>query len=111
KPRSPVQQLAQPLLATMARAEPPLACSAHTKTGAALTALRVKTAAAAAGLSLSETSNNTSSPCSLMPPRAAPAAKSWGDVTPPPGTGWNGPEYSDGIIQPFIISGLATYNR
>ena len=48
-PCSPVQTLEQPLLATMAWAFRPRTCSCDTSTGAPLTWLVVKTAAARAG--------------------------------------------------------------
>ena len=65
-PSSPVQALAQPLLATMARATPPERdrCSFDTSTGAACARLVVNTATAVAGRS--ETSERQVEPADSL---------------------------------------------
>src|SRR5580704_9055213 len=82
-PSSPVQALAQPLLATIARARPPerARCSRETRTGAACALLVVKTAAAVAGTS--DTTSARSRPLALMPALTPAARKPCGVVTPP----------------------------
>src|SRR5207247_7387674 len=79
-PRFPVQALALPELAMMARALPDFACCMSSLTGAALTWLRVKTAATFAGTS--ETMSARSFlPDGLMPAERPSARKPRAAVT------------------------------
>src|ERR1700677_210609 len=82
-PSTPVQALAQPELMTTPKIFPLPRCFIETLTGAALTRLVVKVAAASAGTS-ETTSAMSFSPAGLMP-QATPAARNpCADDTPPP---------------------------
>ncbi len=80
-PRSPLQALAFPLLATIARMGPEPRCCRERRTGAAATLLVVNTAAPAAGTSLKITAR--SNPCALSPQWTPAARKPLAAVTPP----------------------------